>query len=35
MQKNDIDDNGIKMIAESLQNNDTLMSLKLYWNKFG
>lgn len=23
------------MIAESLHNNETLMSLKLYWNQFG
>jgi hypothetical protein len=23
------------MLAESLHNNDTLMSLKLYWNAFG
>ncbi len=35
MTRNDIDDNGLKMIAESLETNDTLVSLKLYWNHFG
>lgn len=35
MTKNDIDDNGLKMLAESLETNDKLISLKLYWNNFG
>ena len=35
MTKNDIDDNGLKMIAESLETNDQLVSLKLYYNNFG
>lgn len=35
MTRNDIDDNGLKMIAESLENNNILISLKLYWNHFG
>lgn len=30
MVRNDIDDNGLKMIAESLETNDMLVSLKLY-----
>jgi hypothetical protein len=35
MVRNDIDDNGLKMIAESLETNDMLVSLKLYQNHFG
>lgn len=35
MVNNDIDDNGLKMIAESLETNDLLVSLKLYYNHFG
>jgi len=35
MVRNDIDDNGLKMIAESLETNDMLVSLKLYENHFG
>jgi hypothetical protein len=35
MTRNDIDDGGLKMIAESLETNDALVSLKLYWNHFG
>lgn len=32
---NSIDDNGLKMIAEALDTNNTLVSLKLYNNDFG
>ena len=35
MVRNDIDDNGLKMIAESLETNEMLVSLKLYHNHFG
>ena len=35
MTRNGIDDGGLKMIAESLETNDSLVSLKLYWNHFG
>lgn len=35
MTYNSIDDEGLKMIAESLDTNDTLVSLKLYYNDFG
>ena len=35
MTNNDIDDNGLKMIAESLETNEQLVSLKLYNNHFG
>lgn len=35
MTRNDIDDNGLKMIAESMETNFALISLKLYWNHFG
>lgn len=35
MTHNSIDDNGLKMIAESLQTNENLISLKLYFNDFG
>lgn len=35
MVRNDIDDNGLKMIAESLETNDMLVSIKLYHNHFG
>jgi hypothetical protein len=35
MTRNDIDDNGLKMIAESLKTNEYLVSLKLYQNHFG
>lgn len=35
MTRNDIDDNGLRMIAEALKENTTLVSVKLYWNHFG
>lgn len=35
MVRNDIDDNGLKMIADSLETNMMLVSLKLYYNHFG
>jgi hypothetical protein len=44
MTRNDIDDNGLRMIAEryindiylfSMHHNDVLVSVKLYWNHFG
>lgn len=35
MTKNDIDDDGLRMIADSLAFNDTLLSIKLYQNNFG
>jgi len=35
MTRNDIDDNGLRMLAESLTTNDSLLSLKLYENHFG
>jgi hypothetical protein len=35
MTHNGIDDNGLKMMAESLETNDNLVSLKLYFNDFG
>ena len=35
MTRNDIDDGGLRMIAESLETNFALVSLKLYWNHFG
>ena len=35
MTTNDIDDNGLKMLAECLETNEYLVSLKLYNNNFG
>jgi len=32
--RNDIDDNGLKMIAEGMEHNDSIISLKLQWNHF-
>lgn len=34
MVRNDIDDNGLKMLAEALNDNDVLVSIKLYENNF-
>lgn len=35
MTRNDIDDEGLRMLAESLAESQTLVSVKLYWNHFG
>ena len=35
MTRNGIDDNGLKMVAESMETNEYLVSLKLYFNDFG
>lgn len=35
MTTNDIDDEGLRYLAESLEDNETLVSMKLYWNHFG
>ncbi len=35
MTRNGIDDGGLKMLADALEVNDTLRSLKLYYNDFG
>ena len=35
MTSNDIDDDGLRMIADALSLNSTLLSIKLYYNNFG
>jgi Ran GTPase-activating protein (RanGAP) involved in mRNA processing and transport len=35
MTRNDIDDDGLRMLGESLYENGNLTSVKLYWNNFG